>query len=188
MFPRDTGRQITVGSLTPQQAEVLIEQEQSAADRRIKIDWEGAIESVIKGQVEQINKSPSTSSNSPDARRPRLFGISQITRELQKGKWQRQWREKKRLLFNSCVAATASVLASENNTAASTMLDERPTNIMQDSVQGTTMLVSEDKMAAPTASLDELFRKTKATPHLYYLPVSEEIAQKRLEDLRQKTA
>lgn len=86
MFPRDTGRQITVGSLTPQQAEVLIEQEQSAADRRIKIDWEGAIESVIKGQVEQINKSPSTSSNSPDARRPRLFGISQITRELQKGK------------------------------------------------------------------------------------------------------
>lgn len=86
MFPRDTGRQITVGSLTPQQAEVLIEQEQSAADRRIKIDWEGAIESVIKGQVEQINKSSSTSSNSPDARRPRLFGISQITRELQKGK------------------------------------------------------------------------------------------------------
>lgn len=86
MFPRDTGRQITVGSLTPQQAEVLIEQEQSAADRRIKIDWEGAIESVIKGQVEQVNKSPSTSSNSPDARRPRLFGISQITRELQKGK------------------------------------------------------------------------------------------------------
>ncbi|CDS07754.1 hypothetical protein LRAMOSA01703 [Lichtheimia ramosa] len=169
VFPRDTGRQITVGSLTPQQAEVLIEQEQSAADRRIKIDWEGAIESVIKGQVEQVNKSPSTSSNSPDARRPRLFGISQITRELQK-------------------AATASVLASENNTAASTMLDERPTNIMQDSVQGTTMLVSEDKIAAPTASLDELFRKTKATPHLYYLPVSEEIAQKRLEDLRQKTA
>lgn len=92
------------------------------------------------------------------------------------------------LTLVSCVAATASVLASENNTAASTMLDERPTNIMQDSVQGTTMLVSEDKIAAPTASLDELFRKTKATPHLYYLPVSEEIAQKRLEDLRQKTA
>ncbi|KAI7875951.1 hypothetical protein K492DRAFT_210675 [Lichtheimia hyalospora FSU 10163] len=169
VFPRDTGRKVTVGNLTPQQAEVLIEQEQSAADRRIKIDWEGAIESVIKGQVQEVNKSPSSSSNSPDARRPRLFGISQITRELQK-------------------AATASVLVPENNTATSTMLDERPTNLLQDNDQGGgSMLVAEDKMAAPTASLDELFRKTQATPHLYYLPVSEEIAQQRLERLKQKT-
>ena len=81
-----------MGNLTPQQAEVLIEQEQSAADRRIKIDWEGAIESVIKGQVQEVNKSPSSSSNSPDARRPRLFGISQITRELQKGKDGNGWK------------------------------------------------------------------------------------------------
>ncbi|CDH48797.1 hypothetical protein RO3G_06496 [Lichtheimia corymbifera JMRC:FSU:9682] len=170
VFPRDTGKQVTVGGLTPEQAEVLIEQEQSAADRRIKIDWEGAIESVIKGEVKEVNKSPSSSSNSPDARRPRLFGISQITRELQK-------------------AATASVLASENNAAASSTLDERPTNLLQDNVEGQSMLVAEDnKMAAPTASLDELFRKTKATPHLYYLPVSEEIAQQRLEKLKQKTA
>lgn len=91
--------------------------------------------------------------------------------------------------FCVIIAATASVLASENNAAASSTLDERPTNLLQDNVEGPSMLVAEDnKMAAPTASLDELFRKTKATPHLYYLPVSEEIAQQRLEKLKQKTA
>lgn len=181
---------MTVGGLTPEQAEVLIEQEQTAADRRMKIDWEGAIESVIKGEVKEVNKSPSSSSNSPDARRPRLFGISQITRELQKGIMGRVngWIDGKGLLTCVIIAATASVLASENNAAAST-LDERPTNLLQDNVEGPSMLVAEDnQMAAPTASLDELFRKTKATPHLYYLPVSEEIAQQRLEKLRQKTA
>ncbi|KAF7721988.1 hypothetical protein EC973_003870 [Apophysomyces ossiformis] len=82
VFPADTGRKLSVGGLTPEQAEVLIEQEQSAAEKRIRIDWEAAIKSVLESKgdpaaaVSQIDTAP--------ARRSRPLGITAIAKQLQK--------------------------------------------------------------------------------------------------------
>ncbi|KAI8147713.1 hypothetical protein BJV82DRAFT_304677 [Fennellomyces sp. T-0311] len=161
IFPRDTGRKVQVGGLTPEQAEVLIGQEQAAAAKSMKLDWEKMIEAVRSGEV---SESGGSSGDQAETRRPRLSGIGQITRELQK-------------------AATASVLAPAS---ALPTVEERSIHLVQsDSGSGSLQPQTEPLIPppAPTASLDELFRKTTALPNLYYLPVNEEVAKQRLEKL-----
>ena len=75
-----------MGGLTPEQAEILIGQEQAAASKRMKFDWEKVIDAVIKGEVLESSPGPSDQQQSGETRRHRLSGIGQITRELQKGK------------------------------------------------------------------------------------------------------
>ena len=82
IFPRDTGRKVQVGGLTPEQAEALIGQEQAAASKSMKLDWEKAIEAVSNGEELESTGSPA---DQGEARRPRFSGIGQITRELRKG-------------------------------------------------------------------------------------------------------
>ncbi|KAI8369490.1 uncharacterized protein BYT42DRAFT_502963, partial [Radiomyces spectabilis] len=78
VFPPETGRQVTVGGLTPEQAEMLIEQEQAAAEKRVRLDWEALIANKDKGSI-----TP-TEASSPSARRSRIMGFEQITKQLQK--------------------------------------------------------------------------------------------------------
>lgn len=39
-----------------------------------------------------------------------------------------------------------------------------------------------DKMEAPIVTLDDLFRKTKATPRIYYLPLTDEQVSRKLNE------
>ncbi|KAI9270516.1 hypothetical protein BDA99DRAFT_322495 [Phascolomyces articulosus] len=163
VFPRDTGRKVQVGGLTPEQAETLIGQEQAAASKSMKLDWEKAIKAAVRGEV--LESSP-TPTDQGEARRHRLSGIGQITRELQK-------------------AATASVLAP--GSALPPAVEERSVHLVQtDTSSGKLEQQQEPSVSAPapTASLDELFRKTTTLPNLYYLPVAESVAKQRLEKLK----
>ncbi|KAI9283312.1 hypothetical protein BY458DRAFT_448759 [Sporodiniella umbellata] len=132
-FPSETGRQLTVEGVTPEQAESLIEYEQSAADQRLRIDWEDAFEKVKAG--EDLPSSPAS-----DVRKSRALGIGQITKQL----------------------------------AQAAMPTDRSANAKAEQVW-------EDKKSV---SLEDLFRKTKTVPHLYYLPVSEEEAKVRANELK----
>ncbi|KAI9482537.1 hypothetical protein BDB00DRAFT_857547 [Zychaea mexicana] len=163
VFPRDTGRKVQVGGLTPEQAEALIGQEQTAASKGIKLDWEKAIAAVCRGESLEANRAPS---DQVEPRRQRLSGIGQITRELQK-------------------AATASVLA-----PGSALPEERSIHFAQTDTSSKELerQLEASAPAAPTASLDELFRKTTALPALYYLPVAEQAAKQRLEKLDPSSA
>ncbi|KAG0181075.1 hypothetical protein DFQ28_007395 [Apophysomyces sp. BC1034] len=82
VFPVDTGRKLTVGGLTPEQAESLIEQEQSAAEKRIRVDWEAAIKAVLNGTGDSTATAPHVDTAS--GRRSRTLGITAIARQLQK--------------------------------------------------------------------------------------------------------
>jgi hypothetical protein len=66
--------------LTEVQVESLIEYEQSAADRRLKVDWEASIERVKSGL--SLPSSPATDG----ARKIRSIGIGQVARQLAQGK------------------------------------------------------------------------------------------------------
>ncbi|KAI8883676.1 hypothetical protein K501DRAFT_218903 [Backusella circina FSU 941] len=130
-FPPDTGKTLSVGGLTSEQAEQLIGFEQSAAERRIRVDWEANIEKVKAG--EELVSTPDSSS-----RKTRTMGIGQIAKQLAQ-------------------AATPAVTASRTPT---------PT--------------TEKAQSDSNLALEDLFKKTKALPALYYLPVSEEVAKERL--------
>ena len=66
--------------MTQNQAEQLIEHEQSAADKRMKVDWESCISKIKAG--ESLASSPT-----PEAtRKLRTTGINQIARQLAQGK------------------------------------------------------------------------------------------------------
>ncbi|KAG2200183.1 hypothetical protein INT47_009821, partial [Mucor saturninus] len=76
VFPKDTGKVLSVGGLSPEQVDELIEFEQSAAERRIRVDWEATVEKVKSGQ------SLPASSTNENARKPRSIGIGQIAKQL----------------------------------------------------------------------------------------------------------
>ncbi|KAL0087150.1 hypothetical protein F4703DRAFT_1735627, partial [Phycomyces blakesleeanus] len=145
VFPPETGRKLTVGRMTAEQAEHVIEQEQSAAEKRIRLDWETALQAVLDG-VAKPTLSPQTDVN---VRRPRTLGFEQITRQLQK-------------------AATAPQGSTE---VTAESIPERH--------------YTEPAPPVQSLSLEELFRKTDTTPSLYYLPVPEDVAQNRLESMKQ---
>ncbi|KAI9470821.1 MAG: hypothetical protein EXX96DRAFT_653899 [Benjaminiella poitrasii] len=75
-FPVETGRKLTVGSLSNEQIEKLIDIEQNAAEQRLKIDWESNIEKLKAG--ESLPKSPATEGH----RKHRSIGIDQVARQL----------------------------------------------------------------------------------------------------------
>jgi apoptotic chromatin condensation inducer in the nucleus len=79
VFPKDTGKTLTVGGLTPEQVEKLIEHEQAAAERRLRVDWEPLIQKVKNG--ESLPPSP----GSDNFRKPRSVGMDQIARQLAQG-------------------------------------------------------------------------------------------------------
>ncbi|ORY98570.1 hypothetical protein BCR43DRAFT_198071 [Syncephalastrum racemosum] len=131
-FPKDTGRNIAVRGMTAEQVESMIEQEQAAAAKHIKFDWESALKLVCGGDAPAAQAATSQEST----RRPRFSGMGQITRQLQQ---------------------------------AAPVVERRTV-----------------RTTPPTTSnkLDTLFRKTKSTPALYYMPVSDEVAKARLERFR----
>ncbi|RCH87513.1 hypothetical protein CU097_008392 [Rhizopus azygosporus] len=75
IFPSDTGRKLIVGGLTPEQAESLIEYEQSAAEQRLRVNWEDIVQKVKAGE-------PIPSSPASDTRKTRSVGIGQIAKQL----------------------------------------------------------------------------------------------------------
>lgn len=109
-YPPETGKKLSVGGLTPEQAEQLITYEQNT---RVKVDWEAAIYKVKSGE-----ELPVTTDG---GRRQRSIGIGQVAKQL---------------------AAQAAPATTREE------VQERKKDV----------------------SLDDLFRKTKALPHLYYLP------------------
>ncbi|KAF1796738.1 hypothetical protein V8B55DRAFT_1394330 [Mucor lusitanicus] len=142
-FPADTGRLLTVGELTSEQADQLIDYEQNAAEKRIKVDWESMLARVMAGEATAI-KSPSAT----EERRVRTVGINQIiTKQL----------------------AQAQAQAHPPPTHEHTRSIPSPSNT-------TTTKPKE-------ISLDDLFRKTKALPPLYYLPNTDQEAKLKLERL-----
>lgn len=80
VFPKDTGKVLSVGGLSPEQVDELIEFEQSAAERRVRVDWEATIEKVKSG------KSLPPSSTNENTRKARSIGIGQIAKQLAQGK------------------------------------------------------------------------------------------------------
>ncbi|KAI8062373.1 uncharacterized protein B0P05DRAFT_556695 [Gilbertella persicaria] len=136
VFPADTGKKLTVDYLTYVQAEKLIEHEQSAAEKRVKVDWESCITKIKAG--EDVISSTTTESG----KKSRSIGIGQVARQLAQ-------------------AAEPTV------------------------TQSTREIQIERKEKPRDLSLDELFRKTKALPHLYYLPNSDQEAKIKLEKLQQ---
>lgn len=139
-FPADTGRLLTVGELTSEQADKIIDYEQNAASRRIKVDWESMLARVLSGEATAI-----TSPSAADERRVRTVGINQIiTKQLAQAQ------------------AHAQAPAHTNEPAAARSIPPaKPKEI----------------------SLDDLFRKTKAHPPLYYLPNTDQEAKLKLEKL-----
>ncbi|CEP06952.1 hypothetical protein, partial, partial [Parasitella parasitica] len=135
-FPADTGRILTVGELTSEQADRLIEYEQNAAEKRIKVDWEAMISKAKAGAALSSSGSPSTDEG---PRRFRAIGIGQITKQLAQA-------------AEPTISPTAS---------KSPLANTAPREI----------------------SLDDLFRKTKALPQLYYLPNTDQEAKMKLEKL-----
>lgn len=79
VFPKDTGKSLSVGGLTPDQVEQLIEYEQAAAERRLRVDWEASVEKVKAGG------SLPTSSAADNTRKARSIGIGQIAKQLAQG-------------------------------------------------------------------------------------------------------
>lgn len=69
---------MSVGDLTSEQAEQLISFEQSAAERRIRVEWEANIDKVKAG--EEL-ASPL------DGRKTRNIGIGQIAKQLAQGEF-----------------------------------------------------------------------------------------------------
>jgi hypothetical protein len=67
---------LSVGDLTSEQAEQLISFEQSAAERRIRVDWEANIDKVKAG--EEL-------ASTLDGRKTRNIGIGQIAKQLAQG-------------------------------------------------------------------------------------------------------
>ncbi|KAI8061911.1 hypothetical protein BDF21DRAFT_131797 [Thamnidium elegans] len=134
VFPKDTGKVLTVGGLTPEQVEQLIEHEQSAAEKRLRVDWEASVEKVKSGAT--LPSSPITD----NARKSRSIGMGQIAKQL---------------------AQAAEPVATMSR------------HVHVEAVQ-------EPK----ERTLEDLFRKTKALPHLYYLPVSDEEAKIKLNKLQ----
>ncbi|KAG1140936.1 hypothetical protein G6F37_006120 [Rhizopus arrhizus] len=133
IFPSDTGRKLIVEGLTPEQAEGLIEYEQSAAEQHLRSNWEEMVLKVKSGEA--LPSSPTL-----DVKKSRSVGIGQIAKQLAQ-------------------AASPS---------------EKPKPIHQENIR-------EERRGL---SLEDLFRKTKATPHLYYLPVSEEEAKVKMNQLK----
>ncbi|CAO0799806.1 unnamed protein product [Mucor circinelloides] len=139
-FPADTGRVLTVGELTSEQADNLIDYEQNAAEKRIKVDWESMLARIMSGETAVI------SSPSSEERRVRTVGINQIiTKQLAQA--QAQAHQTKEHATSRSIPSTPS----------------KPKEI----------------------SLDDLFRKTKSLPQLYYLPNTDQEARLKLEKLRQ---
>lgn len=131
---------LTVGELTSEQADNLIDYEQNAAEKRIKVDWESMLTRVISGETAAI------SSSSSEERRVRTVGINQIiTKQLAQA--QAQAHQPKEHATARSIPSTPS----------------KPKEI----------------------SLDDLFRKTKSLPQLYYLPNTDQEARLKLEKLRQ---
>lgn len=79
MFPKDTGKILSVGGLTPEQVEQLIEYEQSAAEKRLRVDWEATVMKVKSG--EKLPSSP----NTDNIRKSRSIGMGQIAKQLAQG-------------------------------------------------------------------------------------------------------
>lgn len=94
MFPPDTGRTLHVGSITESKAEEMIILEKEAAEKRIKFDWELAIKelpstisppsSAAAAAAAPTEAVPEETASSPTARRSRLGGIEQVTKQLQR--------------------------------------------------------------------------------------------------------
>ncbi|KAI7902502.1 uncharacterized protein BX663DRAFT_511269 [Cokeromyces recurvatus] len=134
-FPVETGKELTVGSLTNEQIEKLIELEHNAAEQRLKVDWESNIEKIKAGET--LPESPTTEGH----RRHRSIGIDQVAKQL----------------------AQAS---------------SEPVS------QAREVRIEGSRQKQKELSLDDLFRKTKALPHLYYLPNTDEEAKIKLEKLQ----
>ncbi|KAL1929933.1 hypothetical protein VTP01DRAFT_1087 [Rhizomucor pusillus] len=77
-FPKGHGNKLQVEGITPEQADILIEQEQNAADKREIFDCEAALALLREGQ----SLSPAVTTG--ETRRPRFLGLSQINRQLQR--------------------------------------------------------------------------------------------------------
>lgn len=80
IFPSDTGRKLIVEGLTPEQAEGLIEYEQSAAEQHLRSNWEEMVLKVKSGEA--LPSSPTL-----DVKKSRSVGIGQIARQLAQGNY-----------------------------------------------------------------------------------------------------
>ncbi|KAG2189123.1 hypothetical protein INT44_004265 [Umbelopsis vinacea] len=156
VFPSDTGRTLHVGSLSESKAEEMIVLEKEAAEKRIKFDWELAIQalpSVIAPPTEEPKATEEIAS--PGARKSRLGGIEQVSKQLQRA-------------------------------AAQT---DKPSNIVLPKQQAESITTTSLRArTVKVLSLDELFQKTKTLPALYFQPVSEDVAAKRLESMQRNGA
>jgi apoptotic chromatin condensation inducer in the nucleus len=158
VFPPDTGRTLHVGALSESKAEEMIVLEKEAVEKRIKFDWELAIQeqpNVIAPPAVSDEPKATEETASPGARKSRLGGIEQVSRQLQRA-------------------------AADTEKSSSDIMRRQPVEALTTaSLRANTVKV---------LSLDELFKKTKTLPALYYQPVSEEIASKRLEHMHSYSA
>ncbi|KAI8991371.1 hypothetical protein BDF20DRAFT_831417 [Mycotypha africana] len=162
VFPEETGKKLTVGELTPEQTEELIEFEKRADDERRKVDWEACIKKVKAG--EGLASTGGSPADGP-RRRIRQIGIGQIARELSKA----AAGDQQSLAQNATTPSPISP-ASNNGNRIVRVADKR----------------EHEPVLKKERSLDDLFRKTEALPRLYYLPNTDEEAEARLEKLRQR--
>lgn len=84
VFPPDTGKTLTAGKLTSEQAVKLIEYEQAAASNHIRIEWEPLVDKVKAG--ENLPQSPG--GNGSSVRVARSIGMGQIAKQLAQGEEQ----------------------------------------------------------------------------------------------------
>jgi hypothetical protein len=158
VFPADTGRTLHVGSLSESKAEEMIVLEKEAAEKRIKFDWELAIQalpSVIPATTSDKEPKTTEETSSPGVRKSRLGGIELVSKQLQKA------------VAETERPGSAALPRQSAESITTTSLRARSVKVL---------------------SLDELFQKTKTLPALYYQPVSEEVAAKRLESLQSNGA
>ncbi|KAI8582326.1 hypothetical protein K450DRAFT_228478 [Umbelopsis ramanniana AG] len=158
VFPPDTGRTLHVGSLSESKAEEMIVLEKEAAEKRIKFDWELAIQalpSVIAPPASSEEPMATEEIPSSGVRKSRLGGIEQVSKQLQRA-------------------------AAETEKPSNAALPRQSA----ESINTTSLRARSVKVL----SLDELFQKTKTLPALYFQPVSEEVATKRLESMHSNGA
>jgi hypothetical protein len=195
IYPPSTGKNVSVIRLTSAQAAKLMDREQEVAEKHGRVNWEKLLERVLNN--EDIDDSLSTeqgakgSSPSTNVKR-RLGGLEQITRQLQqRGKCFFLLRMNRELTLFFLLLLTGPVSAimdqEQQNPPSVSILDRLSSSTTNAQISFT----DSDRPAAtalPTAgkTLDDLFLKTKTYPSLYYLPVDNETAAKRLEAMKTK--
>ncbi|KAI8339525.1 hypothetical protein BC941DRAFT_450973 [Chlamydoabsidia padenii] len=162
-YPPSTGKTVSVIRLTTNQASQLMDREQEVAEKHGRVNWEKLLERVLNNEIIDEPLSSETGASPSTSAKRRLGGLEQITRQLQQ-------------------SGPASVIMDQEQQPSVSILDRLSSSSSpnQQFTPTTTVLPTRGK------SLDELFKKTSAFPSLYYLPVDNDTAAKRLEAMKSR--